>query len=645
MMIKFLLSYINDKNMGKTMLNVKQIIICFLFTSVLTGCGDDNDKDPIEVVIDPPKLSAGASSQSLLPTVNGSRTYLNDAPGWLSASEVDANSPGLFIADWDQGQINVGNGEADASWVHDDIRVTALALDYDGQKVILVSTDTYMHIATDVDKMIADARVNLSDDWVEANILFHATHNHHGPDTAFEINDDWYQMASDQITLSIHEAIDAIQPATTKIATGMHGYGAFDQRDPRITDDRLNVMTFNAFNGGESIATMVQWASHPETTLGFEPDPAAVDCPSTEVNCNAEDRYFTADFPGVLQQRLKESHGGEVLYLNGAIGVLIATLHAPAWVVTDEHPVGNGHDVPEGAAMLREDCSSYECKNFLKTESIGHELFNAVVALIDQAEELDISEITVTTNDYFTQMSNFGFSYLAATGGLGWQERDSYTCEIPFSVESCINHGFSTIDDPVFGSVLEGSVTKTRFTRVDFGDVGMMYMPGEVPPELVIGLPEDFSGANENYYLKSEYHAVGDDYIIPGYLLSLPSEDITFTVGLGTDQLGYHVPLSDYRIFCPDDVLASLGAPSCAELHSFSAIEGENWISGARCKAVTENDAAMLETLGALVPVIEGICRYGQALGRADEHYHETNSLGWDLVDDMWKAAESLYQD
>jgi hypothetical protein len=138
---------------------------------------------------------------------------------------------------------------------------------------------------------------------------------------------------------------------------------------------------------------------------------------------------------------------------------------------------------------------------------------------------------------------------------------------------------------------------------------------------------------------------VGSDYIIPGHLLSLPSEVITFTVGLGTDQLGYHVPISDYRILCPDDLLSELGAPTCSQLQGFGAIEGEDWISGERCKAVKNNDAATLQALGEeLVPVIEGICRYGQAMGKTEEHYHETNSVGWDLVDDLWSAAESLYR-
>ena len=629
------------------MLKITTTIPFILLIIGVMGC-NSSDKDEVDTIEEPvaevPDLQAGAASQSLLPTVNGSRDYLADAPGWPEASLVDPNNPGVFIDAWDQGVIDVGNGEADASWVHDDIRVTSLALSLNDEKVILVSTDTYMHLSPDVDKIVEDARAALPAEWSEVDILIHATHNHHGPGTAFSINRDWYQMASEQIVLSITQAVENMEPATATIASGMHGYGAYDQRDPRITDDRLNVMTFNSYEDNSRIATMVQWASHPETTLGFDPDPASVSCPETEEDCNAEDRYFTADFVGVLQQRLKESDGGEVLYLNGAIGVLIATLHAPVWKVTEEHPVGNGHDVPEGAEKLLDSCNDYECKNFLKTESVGNELYKAVASLIEEAEPYDFTEISVMTADYFTRMSNYGFSYLAANNALGWQSRTSYTCEIPFSVENCIDNGDATDADPVFGSVLKGDVTKTRFTRVDFGDVGMMYMPGEVPPELVIGLPDDFLSDTGLYYLEPEYHAVGDDYVIPGYLLSLPDEQVTFTVGLGTDQLGYHVPMSDFRVFCPDNIMAALGAPSCADLYSYGAIEGENWVSGARCKALTEGDETTIGALGELAPVVGAACRYGQAIDRAPGHYHETNSLGWDLVDDMWEAAKSLYQ-
>jgi hypothetical protein len=40
--------------------------------------------------------------------------------------------------------------------------------------------------------------------------------------------------------------------------------------------------------------------------------------------------------------------------------------------------------------------------------------------------------------------------------------------------------------------------------------------------------------------------------------------------------------------------------------------------------------------------VIAGSCRYGQALGEAEDHYEETNSLGWDLETDILAAVGRL---
>ena len=69
-----------------------------------------------------------------------------------------AQDPGVYIPYWDQGQVDVGNGEADSAWVHDDVRVTAIALERDGSKVVLVASDTYMHFATDIDEIVAAAK-------------------------------------------------------------------------------------------------------------------------------------------------------------------------------------------------------------------------------------------------------------------------------------------------------------------------------------------------------------------------------------------------------------------------------------------------------------------------------------------------------
>ena len=58
-------------------------------------------------------------------------------------------------------------------------------------------------------------------------------------------------------------------------------------------------------------------------------------------------------------------------------------------------------------------------------------------------------------------------------------------------------------------------------------------------------------------------------------------------------------------------------------------------------KAVTE-DPSLLAQFGSAAEAIAGSCRYGQALGEAQDHYEETNSLGWDLETDILAAVGRL---
>jgi hypothetical protein len=637
-----------------------KIVCAALLLPSLMACSNGNDNNNREQT---PQLEVGAASRSLLPTVSGGRDYLQSAPGWPAASELDPNDPGVFIPVWDQGRIDVGNGNSWASWVHDDIRATAVALERGQERVVIVTSNTYMHLKADVDVMVERARAVLPDEWQDAEILIASTHNHHGPETAFGPNGDWYDMAADQIVAAVVDAVGSLEPASASIATGEHDYGSVDQRDPRVYDNRLNVMGFNSNETGESIAIVVQWNSHPEVTLGWEPpaDAAGLDevCPIRGWeggDCTAEDRYFTGDYVGVLETRLKAAHGGEVAFFNGALGVLTGPLHASAWVVDDEHPVGDGKTVPDGAIPLTEcdDSNPYECQSFAKTESTGNELASAVNALLANAEPMAVESINIRKEEFYSRVTNLGFRVLMAEGELGWKPMQAYNCTgKPFTDENCTFAGDEIIEDPVVAllgySVAKGDVLKTRVIHVDFGDVGMLFLPGEVSSELVIGLPDDFTTAPpEKYNQHPDEHSVGADYTIPGHYLSLVDESITFTIGLGTDEVGYFVPPSDYRLQCLDLVLA-VAAPgsSCQDLAARGLIESPTWVGGITCQKVTD-DAEYRESLGADGVAVKAVCYYGQMVGAEIEkppgHYEETNSAGWDLVDDLWAATVKLFE-
>ncbi len=634
------------------------LLLTFITLLALQACSDGSDNlDGIRAYTT--TLYAGAASRSILPTVAGARAYLADAPGWPAQAALDPDNPGVFVAAWDQGRVDVGNGRSDSAWVHDDLRVTALALVFGEQHAILIMADTYSYFSPDIAVMVERARARLPAEWQEAPILVSATHNHHGPDTAFSINDDWFSLMVDEVAFAAEDAVAALQPALLRAGRGEHSYGVDDARDPIIRNPQLNVLALEHRKTGAAIATLVQWTSHPESTLGWHPPAEAAGLEAACAakgwsggDCTAEGRYLTADYPGVLRERLQASRGGEVLYFNGPLGNQVGPGRAPTWVVTDAHPVGDGLSVPEGAAPLTEcdDRPAYYCRSFAKTESIGSELAKAVERVLDTASTTLVSELSVHTESFYTRLTNIGFRLLIADGDIGWSMPRLYNCDgVPFTDDNCVADGGEFIDDrlltPLLGSqITKGDVLPTQLSHVDFGDVGMLFMPGELPPELVIGLPEDFATASpEKYYREPHLHAVGADYTIPGHLLSLVDEDLTLTVGLGGDQIGYFVPVSDYRLRCLDLVLP--GGNTCADLAARGVIEGADWISGDTCKRITD-DAAALTDFGADADSVAAICRYGQALGRElgepDGHYEETNAAGWDVVDDLWSAAQRL---
>lgn len=642
-----------------------KLVVILLMPLGLFACSDNNNNGGSGGNMPPPDIAinVGAASRSILPTVSGGRDYLQDAPGWPAAAELDPNDPGIFIPVWDQGRIDVGNGEPDASWVHDDVRATAVALEREGQRVMFITSNTYMHLKSDVDEIVRRAKAALPAEWAEAEILVSSSHNHHGPETAFGPNAQWYEMAVEQIVDAALAAVEAVEPVDAVLATGEHDYGSVDQRDPRVYDNRLNVMAFNSTETGDSVAILVQWNSHPEATLGWEPPAEAAGLEEACAvkgwegsKCFAEDRYFSGDYVSVLETRLKAKHGGEVAFFNGALGVLTGPLHAPTWLVDEEHPVGDGKTIPEGAQPLAtcDKANQYECQSFAKTESTGNELANAVNTLLEGAESMGLEEITVRKEEFYSRVTNLGFRVLMAQGELGWKPMEVYICgDKPFSDDTCVNAGQETIADPVLTPLLgyevsKGDVLKTRVIHVDFGDVGMLFLPGEVSSELVIGLPDDFNTAPpEKYNQKPDEHSVGEDYIIPGYYLSLVDETVTFIIGLGTDEVGYFVPASEYRLQCHALSLAALPGATCQDLADRDLIEDPSWVGGLTCQKVTD-DPQFFESLGADGPAVQAVCYYGQMVGAEIQkpagHYEETNSAGWDLVDDLWAATVKLFE-
>ena len=116
-----------------------------------------------------------------------------------------------------------------------------------------------------------------------------------------------------------------------------------------------------------------------------------------------------------------------------------------------------------------------------------------------------------------------------------------------------------------------------------------------------------------------------------------------WTIGLGSDQLGYIMPISNFRVQCVADEFmpGACAQPLRRRRHRVPRrgrghdVQGDHRGPGrargqdphSPCSAITAS------------------CKYGQALGEANGHYEETNSASWDLAPTMLDAVGVLTGD
>jgi hypothetical protein len=144
------------------------------------------------------------------------------------------------------------------------------------------------------------------------NILIGATHTHSAPDCyAFPdgIGGHTGELAYiDQVCVraaeAINAAIDSARPARIRIATGeARGKIAYNYYAPDLYDRRMSVIQALTPSGG-TIATLVNYAIHPEV-LGSGAG------------------LLSPDLCGPLVERLEERAGGMALFMNGAQGGMV----------------------------------------------------------------------------------------------------------------------------------------------------------------------------------------------------------------------------------------------------------------------------------------------------------------------------------
>jgi len=187
------------------------------------------------------------------------------------------------------------------------LTVRALVLENEQTRIAICSTDFLGFPGVLCDKVRRQVR-----GIPPVNILIGATHNHSAPD-CYGFPDQTGRTAADleyldsvctRLAEAINEAVEHLQPASVKIATGeARGRIAYNYYAERLYDPRCSVLQFLDM-AGRPIATFVNYACHPEV---IGPDQGIM-CP---------------DFVGPLYDRLRERGAGTGVFMNGAIGGMV----------------------------------------------------------------------------------------------------------------------------------------------------------------------------------------------------------------------------------------------------------------------------------------------------------------------------------
>ncbi|MCK5694915.1 MAG: hypothetical protein KAI08_18740, partial [Bacteroidales bacterium] len=148
------------------------------------------------------------------------------------------------------------------------------------------------------------------------NILIGVTHTHSAPD-AYGFPDETGNVGADlgylewcvkQIADAVNEAVDKLEPAILKTAVGeARGKIAYNYYAPELYDPRCGVMQAIAAGGqneGKPIATLVNYATHPEII-------------------GSDRGILTPDLCGPLYDRIEEKAGGIALFMNSAQGGMV----------------------------------------------------------------------------------------------------------------------------------------------------------------------------------------------------------------------------------------------------------------------------------------------------------------------------------
>jgi hypothetical protein len=138
-------------------------------------------------------------------------------------------------------------------------------------------------------------------------IIVASTHNHESPDTLGYwggVKGAYMQRLGKALKESVEKADAQAVPAKILAGTGRIPVGAIKNvRQTDLLDLRIETLKFISEKDNSAIATIVNFACHPETLWNGH--------------------IISADFPFPLRRELQKDGNGTVVFLNGALGAMV----------------------------------------------------------------------------------------------------------------------------------------------------------------------------------------------------------------------------------------------------------------------------------------------------------------------------------
>ncbi len=333
-----------------------------------------------------------------------------------------------------------------------------------------------------------------------------STHDHSGPDTlglwgpwpgVSGVNSRYLQRIESAVAKKINELSQNLKPVRLSGLTKELPPNGLcrDSRDPVVIDPYFSIVHVQS-RDQKTVANIVHWPCHAEVL-------------------NHANQFLTADFPGVLCDRMEKKSGGTCVFINGPIGGLL----------TPEETKGKD--------------GSWEENN-----RIGKAVADFALKNLPHLMPINASKISVSSQTILIPVQNSRyllFLYSLVFGHKLFLKDGTPLKQSPYWI--ALKHAFHLLKPK------ESPWVKSEVSLIRVGPLTILGIPGEIFPELVIGgyhgryrfghplikpsnpNPPDLSKAPKGPYLWSE---------IPG--------KIKIVAGLANDELGYMVPGYDFKV-------------------------------------------------------------------------------------------------